>query len=154
LDSHLVARITDILENASDFFVPIRELGQQLEAEGFEIDPEDLQRALLADDRFEIIQGINYKEGASSGSAAGVANLTLQGEPRVKLVSREMTAEDIFEGMLRSLTRMNQALQSAWDTRPTDDQETEDQLLEIMAAGQQLEREIQTLVDEQDVKDT
>jgi hypothetical protein len=41
-------------------------------------------------------------------------------------------------------------LQGAWDTRPEEDTELDDQLLDILAAGQKLEREIQRLVEEQD----
>ena len=67
---------------------------------------------------------------------------------RGKLVSREMTAEDVFAAMARSLSRMNQALQGAWETRPEGDQEIEDQLLNILAAGQKLDREIQELVEQ------
>ena len=80
-------------------------------------------------------------------------NLGFYSGPRIKLASREMTVEAIFEGMLRSLTRMNQALQSAWETRPSEDQETEDQLLEILAAGQRLECEIETLVNQQNLSE-
>jgi hypothetical protein len=60
-------------------------------------------------------------------------------------VNQKTTTDDIFEGMLRSLARMNQALQNAWEARPPEDQETEDQLLEILDAGQRLEHEIQNL---------
>ena len=68
------------------------------------------------------------------------------GGPRIKLADREMTEDDIFTGLHNSLKRMNDALQNAWETRPAGDQETEDQLLEILAAGQKLEREIQELL--------
>jgi hypothetical protein len=51
--------------------------------------------------------------------------------------------------MARSLTRMNEALQGAWEARPKGDQETEDQLLDILAAGQKLDREIQGLIEQQ-----
>jgi hypothetical protein len=156
LDNRIATRIIDILENKPGFFVPIRDLWRQLEEEGLKIDLEELQRALLTDDRFEITSGMDRKGEFQAGpdSAEGMADSNLSREPCVKLVSREMTTEDIFAGMLRSLERMNQALRSAWNARPTEDQETEDQLLEILAAGQQLEREIQALVVQQDHKDT
>ena len=68
--------------------------------------------------------------------------------PRVKLASREMTAEDVFAAMSRSLAQMNKALQGAWETRPEGDQDIEDQLLDILAAGQKLERKIHELIEE------
>jgi hypothetical protein len=156
MDRHIVSRITNILETDPDFFVPIKKLCLQLQADGFALDLAELQRILLKDSRFEITLGVDHKESFQNNHELAkemereMEALGFYSGPRVKLVSREMTAEDIFAGMTRSLTQMNQALQSAWETRPTDDQETEDQLLEILAAGQRLEREIQTLVDQQD----
>ena len=64
-----------------------------------------------------------------------------------------MTAEDVFAAMAHSLERMNEALRGAWDTRPEGDQEVEDQLLDILAAGQKLEREIHGLMDQKRKED-
>jgi hypothetical protein len=44
---------------------------------------------------------------------------------------------------------MNEALQNAWETRPGDDPELEVQLLDILASGQKLEREISALIEQQ-----
>jgi uncharacterized Ntn-hydrolase superfamily protein len=60
-----------------------------------------------------------------------------------------MSAEAVFDAMARSLTRMNEALQGAWETRPEADPELEGQLLDILAAGQKLEREVHELIDQQ-----
>ncbi|MBE9506932.1 MAG: hypothetical protein IMY86_02695 [Chloroflexi bacterium] len=48
---------------------------------------------------------------------------------------------------------MNESLQGAWETRPEGDQETEDQMLDILAAGQKLEREIQELIEQYEQDD-
>jgi hypothetical protein len=140
MDRRIISRITEILETDPDFFVPIKKLWLLLQDEGLSLDLEEFQRMLQKDARFEFAPGVDHKKGSETSPYSGT---------RIKLVSREMTAKDIFEGMTRSLTRINQALQNAWETRPTDDQETEDQLLEILAAGQHLEREIQELIEHQ-----
>jgi hypothetical protein len=155
MDRHIVSRITNILENDPDFFVPIKKLWLELQTEGYDINLEELQHVLLAYNQFEVTPDVDHPGFQGNPELADETEhemeaLGFYSGPRVKLVSREMTVEDIFAGMTRSLTRMNQALQSAWETRPTDDQATEDQLLEILAAGQRLEREIQTLVDQRD----
>ncbi|MBN1811025.1 MAG: hypothetical protein JXA14_04235 [Anaerolineae bacterium] len=152
MDSQILARMTALLETDSDFFVPIKKLWLILQTEGLELDLEEFQRLLQKDERFEVALGEDHKKGfeADPKFTKEMEDLGFYSGPRVKLASREMTAEDIFAGMTRSLNRMNQALQSAWEARPVEDQETEDQLLEILAAGQRLEREIQRLVDQQD----
>lgn len=154
MDSQIQARMIEILENDPDFYVPIKKLWAILQSEGLELGPEEFQRRLQEDERFEVAPGVDHKEGFEIEAKLGEEiekeeDLGFYSGPRVKLASREMTAQDIFAGMTRSLARMNQALQSAWKERPIEDQETEDQLLEILAAGQRLEREIQNLIDQQ-----
>jgi hypothetical protein len=117
-----------------------------LQPEGLDLGQEDFQRLVQKDARFEVAPGVDPEERGESELTEEMESLGFYSGPRVKLASREMTAQDIFAGMTRSLERMNQALQSAWEARPVEDQETEDQLLEILAAGQQLEHEIRNLV--------
>jgi hypothetical protein len=45
---------------------------------------------------------------------------------------------------------MNEPLQHAWEARPEADQETEDQMLEIMALGQKPDRELCEIIAQQD----
>jgi hypothetical protein len=152
MDSKILTRMTDLLQTDPDFFVPVKKLWLMLQAEGLELNLEEFQQLLQEDERFEMTPGENRREGfeADPKLIKEMENLDIYTGPKVKLASREMTAEDIFTGMTRSLNRMNQALQNAWEARPPEDQETEDQLLEILATGQRLEREIQRLVNQQD----
>ncbi len=53
----------------------------------------------------------------------------------MKLASREMTAEDVMAGLLRSLERMNEALRGARETRPEGDGEAEEDLRNARALG-------------------
>jgi hypothetical protein len=148
-------RAIEILESDPDFYVPVKKLWLTLQTEGLEVAPEleDFGKQLHTDPRFE------FAPGMSLGTES-VLSLEFREEreremetlgffsgPRIKLVAREMTEDDILTGLNNSLRRMNDALQNAWETRPVGDQATEDQLLEILAAGQKLEREIQELLD-------
>lgn len=146
MDNHTLTRIIEILETDPDFFVPIKKLWLMLQEKGMaqDIEPETLHRMLLADERFEFTPGIEHKEGFAE-IKQDMAEQGFYSGPRVKLVSREVTANDIFAAMTQSLAQMNQALQTAWDTRPTGNQDMEDQLLDILATGQKLEREIHNL---------
>jgi hypothetical protein len=161
MDDRTMTRIVEILETDPDFFVPVKKLWLMLQDEGFDqsIDLENFHRLLEADDRFEFTPGVNHAVGFSDNpdfaleTEQEMETLEFYSGPKVKLMSRTLTAEDIFAGMSQSLTRMNQALQNAWEARPANDQATEDQLLEILAAGQNLEREIQELFERQSPKE-
>ena len=156
MDTHTITRIIEILEMEPDFFVPVKKLWLELREEGLvpDIELEDFHRLLADDARFEFAPGPDYKEGIDDPELAlemeqEMETLGFYSGPRVKLTSREMTAEDVFSAMSRSLARMNKALQGAWETRPEGDREVEDQLLDILATGQKLEREIRGLIDQQ-----
>jgi hypothetical protein len=147
-------RVIEVLETDPDIYVPVKRLWLMLQQEGLETDDEMevFSNQLSADDRFEFAPGVSLgMESAISPQVREQGEREMEalgffGGPRVKLISREMTAEDIFTGLRNSLVRMNDALQNAWETRPDGDPETEDQLLEILSAGQKLEREIQELL--------
>ena len=155
MDSRTITRIVDILEIELDFFVPVKKLWLQLREEGLaqDVEIEDFHRILTEDERFEFAPDVDYRENVENDPEYAqqmeqeMEALGFYGGPRVKLASREMTAEDVFAAMARSLARMNAALQGAWDTRPQGDRAVEDQLLDILAAGQKLEREIDGLIE-------
>ena len=154
MDNRIITRVIEILETEPDFFVPVKKLWLMLQGEGLALDVEleDFHHTLMGDERFESTSGVDYKEGFEGDLEYAeemereMEALGFYSGPRVKLASREMTAEDVFVAMSRSLARMNESLQGAWETRPDGDQEIENQLLDILAAGQKLEREIQGLI--------
>ena len=156
MDDPTISRVIDILQNDPDFFVPVKKLWLTVQGEGLALDTEldDFHHSLLNDERFEFAPGVDHREGfEDSPEDAGkmereMESLGFYGGPRVKLVSREMTVDDIFSAMSRSLARMNEALQNAWEVRPEGDQDTEDQMVEILAVGQKLEREIRELIEQ------
>ena len=154
MDNRIITRVIEILETEPDFFVSVKKLWLMLQGESLALDVEleDFHHTLTGDERFESTSGVDYKEGFEGDLEYAeemereMEALGFYSGPRVKLASREMTAEDVFVAMSRSLARMNESLQGAWETRPDGDQEIENQLLDILAAGQKLEREIQGLI--------
>jgi hypothetical protein len=150
-------RIIEITRTDPDFYVPVKKLWLMLQGEGLAIDMEmeDLYQMLANDERFEFTEGMDDTLGFEDDPefrneiARAMEAQGFYGGPRVKLISREMTAEDVFTAMTRSVARLNEALQGAWDTRPEEDAELDNQLLDILAAGQKLAREIQQLVKDQ-----
>lgn len=153
MDPQTEHRLIEILETDPDFYVPIKKLWLMLQAEGLALDLEleEFRAQLEADDRFEIEDFDDSLPGEPEEVAEIERDLEAMGffgGPRVKLASREMTAEDIMAGLLRSLQRMNEALRGAWETRPEGDWETEEDLLNALAMGQEMEDEIRQMIEE------
>ncbi|MFN3762594.1 MAG: hypothetical protein ACK4WK_05250 [Anaerolineae bacterium] len=153
MDSQTERRLIEILETDPDFYVPIKKLWLMLQAEGLALDLEleEFRAQLEADDRFEIEDFDDSLPGDPEVVAEIERDLEAMGffgGPRVKLASREMTAEDIMAGLLRSLERMNEALRGAWETRPEGDREAEEQLLDALALGHEMEEEVRQMVEE------
>jgi hypothetical protein len=157
MDHRILTQVIEILENDPDFYVPVKKLWLMLQGQGLALDVEleDFYRQLTDDERFEFTPGVDQHEGFEDDPEFAeemereMEALGFYSGPRVKLVSREMTADVVFDAMAHSLTRMNEALQGAWETRPEGDPELEGQLLDILAAGQKLEREVHELIDQQ-----
>jgi len=156
MDEPALARAIEILETDPDFYVPVKKLWLMLQGEGLALglEPEEFYAQLAADDRFEFIEGVNHTEGLEDDPefAAEMEQemeaLGFFSGPQVKLVSREMTAEDVFAGLSRSLAQLNEALRGAWETRPEGDAEAEAMLLDALAMAEQLGREVQEIVEE------
>lgn len=153
MDKATEQRMIEILETDPDFYIPIKKLWLMLQAEGLALDLEleEFRAQLEADDRFEIEDFDDSLPGDPEVVAEIERDLEAMGffgGPRVKLASREMTAEDIIAGLLRSLERMNEALRGAWETRPEGDRETEEQLLDALALGREMEEEVRQIVEE------
>ncbi|MGD1995152.1 MAG: hypothetical protein PVH62_00110 [Anaerolineae bacterium] len=160
MDKATLARITEILEADPDFYVPVKKLWVMLQRDGLalDLDLEDFHSRLEADDHFEFMEGVNHTEGLEDPELAAQIELDMEAMglfsgPRVKLASREMTAEDVITGLSRSLGQLKEALQGAWETRPEEDAETAGMLLDALAVAEELEREVQEIIKEQSERD-
>lgn len=127
------------------------QVGKQGKKQGFEIPSlADFTAMLEADTRFEFMPshppGDDLFEGAAGKEQAveeaEMENLGFYSGDRVKLRSIELTPEIIGDLIRRKVDMTMHALTQAWEKRPTDDQEAEDQLLEILAKTQKLQREV------------
>ncbi len=161
MDERAEQRVIEVLETDPDFYVPVKKLWLMLQREGLalDLDLESFHAQLEADDRFEFIEGVDHTEGfeddpeLAAEMEQDMEALGFFSGPRVKLASREMTAEDVFAGLYRSLAQLNAALQGAWETRPKGDAEAEEMLLDALALAEQLERDIREMIEEQEGQD-
>jgi hypothetical protein len=142
MSTSITERVAEILTTDEDIYVPVKKLWVLLQAEGMatELDLEAFSQMLQADDRFEFNEGIDFGEGDPEEEAEMEALGFFSG-PRAKLKAREITREDIARILERKTQNILDALRAAWDVRPPGDEEAEDQLLELLASAQRLQRE-------------
>jgi hypothetical protein len=155
MDKSTLARVVEILETDPDFYVAVKKMWLTLQEEGLarDLDLGTFHGQLEADGRFEFMEGVERPEDFEDDPAFAaemqreMESLGLFSGPRVKLATREMTAEDVFAGLSRSLEQLNAALRGAWEVRPEENAEAEDLLRDALAMSEQLEREVQEMIE-------
>lgn len=151
MDERLLDRVAEILEADPEVYVPVKKLYHILHSEGrASFSMEDFYQQLIADPRFEFIRGVDGALEAGHSAFDPMLEQELEeqgvfGGLRVKLVKREMSAEDALEGLTRSLQQLSQALQGAWESRPEGDPVTEAMLRDAMDMTRQLEQDVEEI---------
>ena len=149
--------VEEILENIVDVIVPVKKIWKMLQfSDKYKEIPvatlSEFIETLRGDARFEFFPSVDYDgiyEGLGDEEKAERENEMeslgfFRGE-RIKLRRIELTGELFGEMIEKSVNRMMNALEKAWDTRP-DGKGTERKLLEIMKKTQQLKKDIQKTV--------
>lgn len=153
-----------ILASDKDVIVPVKKIWREVEkqgkAQGYETPPlADFTALLEGDKRFEFMpshdeNGEPFEEHAADDAdeEAELESLGFYSGDRVKLRSVELTPE-VIGGMIRRKVDLTMdALTKAWERRPEGDQDTEDQLLDILARTQKLQREVKKTFSEEKMK--
>lgn len=144
-----------ILAADRDIIVPVKkvwtEVKKQGEDQNFAVPSlADLTAMMEADSRFEFMATPDQlREGLESDASdasdleeSELENLGFYAGDKVKLRRIELSPEIIGDVIRRKVDLTMEALAKAWELRPAGDQETEDQLLEILSRTQKLQREI------------
>ena len=145
-----------ILASEKDVIVPVKKIwdavDKQGKKQGFEIPAlADFTALLEGDARFEFMPSLNENgepvdEGLreESDQQEELESLGFYSGDRVKLKSVELTPEVIGSLIRRKVDMTMDALTKAWARRPEGDQDAEDQLLDILAKTQKLQREVKS----------
>lgn len=156
-----------ILAADRDVIVPVKKVWQQVvrfgKQQGFEVPSlVDFEALLEADPRFEFMPSMRELLGDDGQpleefedeeeNEEEMERLGFYSGDRVKLRRIELTPELIGSVIRRKVDRTMEALTEAWELRPEGDQETEDQLLEILARTQRLQREVKEAFSEERMK--
>jgi len=153
-----------ILATDKDVIVAVKKVWSEVEKQGrkqgFEIPSfADFTALLEGDSRFEFIPSLDENGEPPDMSAREespqeeeLENLGFYSGDRVKLKSVELTPEVIGNLIRRKVDMTMDALTRAWERRPDGDQETEDQLLDILAKTQKLQREVKSTFSDDKMK--
>jgi hypothetical protein len=154
-----------ILASDKDVIVPVKKIWEAVDkqgkAQGFEIPTlPDFTALLEGDTRFEFLASID-ENGESleslprdgSEQEEELESLGFYAGDKVKLRSVELTPE-VIGGLIRQKVDMTMdALARAWERRPEGDTDTEDQLLDILAKTQKLQREVKSTFSDERMKE-
>jgi hypothetical protein len=154
-----------ILASDKDVIAPVKKIWEAVEkqgrAQGFDIPGlPDFTALLEGDTRFEFLASLDEngepledlpREGTDQEEE--LESLGFYAGDRVKLRSVELTPE-VIGGLIRQKVDMTMdALARAWERRPEGDSETEDQLLDILAKTQKLQREVKDTFSDERMKE-
>jgi hypothetical protein len=145
-----------ILASDKDVIVPVKKIwdavDKQGKKQGFEIPSlPDFTALLEGDARFEFMPSLDENGDPIDGSQREESDqqeeletLGFYSGDRVKLKSVELTPETLGGLIRRKVDMTMDALTKAWERRPEGDQDAEDQLLDILAKTQKLQREVKS----------
>ena len=150
----LLEKVVFILEEAESFIVPVKWVCGMLEKESSTLDftVEGLTKKLMKDNRFRLFteQRLSgMKEIKWALSEEEQEKLGFYRGPRVMLKDRIPTRKEMVTFLLNKVDQTYDTLKQAWDIRPKEDEDAEDQLLEALAKAQKLQRELRGILSEQ-----
>ncbi|HDN67761.1 MAG: hypothetical protein DRQ02_02580 [Candidatus Latescibacterota bacterium] len=151
LQSRLLNLVAAIVKRDEEFYVPVKKLWIYLCKDGDypSLSLEEFTDILEQDPRFEFVRGIELTEGLGELTSeereeveAEMERFGLYGGLRVGLKTRRPSKEDLIHIMEKKITNIFDALKQAWELRPSDNPQVEDQLLGALAMTQKLQQEI------------
>jgi hypothetical protein len=150
MSSELLNWVYAYLERDEEIVVPIKRMWNEWHVLHSEPSLDDFTALLLADDRFEEMEGVDHNEGLEWDSPEEFEEYVRDMEavgffsgPRLKLKARELTLEHITRMIKLHNDRMEAALQQARAVMPDDvSEEEEGQLIDIIALAQELRQQL------------
>lgn len=129
-----------ILEEAEDFYVPVKKIWKEMKAAGHEMpDPMELLAFFKKERRFEVME----KGALRHANEEEMEKLGFYSGPRVKLRSRKITKDDMMRILRRHAQNMIDNLVKAYGAKPEDlSADEEDTLIDAMRRAKHLKEQI------------
>ncbi|MBI5254186.1 hypothetical protein HY932_00145 [Candidatus Falkowbacteria bacterium] len=136
----ILSLAVELLREEEEFLVPILKLHKLIldEKENCDLNIEELTKLLIADDRFYILESQSTQEPWEDDDDDKMEALGFYKGPRVMLVERKPSKEELAAAIKESMQQMLYGLKQACHANPEDTEETE--FLQIMTKAKDLER--------------
>lgn len=149
MDDVWLDRILRLIVEHDSFIVPVRWLLRQLGPLA-PMSETELIRFFEDDDRFQVFTGLDF-----DGDDGPIAQFSLSEQeamgifqgPKVMLKDRMPSRQQIVDFLINKADQTYHALLRAWEIRPPEDGQVEDQLLGALAKAQRLQRELRAVLD-------
>ena len=142
-----------VMLGLDEYIVPVKRLWN-LHCEQNEIPkftPEQLGQILKEDPRFYFVEDPAETWEESEDEVARLEKMGFFKGPKVMLQGRIPSKQELIDAIAGNIDKMMQNLRKAYEIRPKDSDETEDELIDLMLKADQLKKEIlKAMSDEMD----
>lgn len=146
--SEMTDWVRSYLERDEDIVVPIKKMWNEWHLSHPETPLDDFTASVLADEQVEHMASVDHNRGMEDATQEerdeherGMEALGYFSGPRVKLKSREITAEHIARMLKKHTDRMEQALRDAREVMPEDISEPDEgKLISAIAMTRKLKK--------------
>jgi hypothetical protein len=139
------------MNGIEESIVPVKRLWYMHceESEIPQVTPEELGSILKCDPRFYYVEDSGQKWEDSEEETLKLEKMGFFKGAKVILQTRMPSRQDLFDAITRNLDKMMLNLRKAYEIRPKDNDQTEDELIDVMLKVDQLKKEIlKTMNDE------
>jgi hypothetical protein len=155
----ILNRIVLLLEKTEFFITPVKRVCDMLNQVYPELhfDMKTVTQMLQKDDRFRLFEGAKIKLTPHMKALITDDEMEKMGfsqGPRVMLKNRVPSRKEVVSFLLNKADQTFETLKKAWEIRPKDDEEAEDQLLQALAKSQKLQRELRVVLDKEEEKES
>lgn len=153
MQEEIIKKAINILETDEDYLVPVKKLHKDLKEEFKTLKFEELVNFFEKDKRFKVYSEKN-ETGWPEEEEAKMESLGHYAGPRVMLVSRTPSKEEIAATLQKKTQSMLENLKKAYESKPDSmSDEEEKQLLEIMEKSKNLQDGLKKMFDDSKKKE-
>ena len=127
-----------------DYIVPVKRLwyAHCAEHEIPQTTPEELAAILKSDPRFYYVEEPSQDWEETEEQVLRLEKMGFFKGPKVMLQGRIPSKKELIDAIARNIDKMMLNLRKAYEIRPKDNDQTEDELIDVMLKADQLKKEI------------
>ncbi len=151
-------KITELLVHADFFMMPLEWITDRLSEDpdiDLDLSHDSLGAIIQEFEEFRLFESPEIELSATMKGFISQEELKKMGfcnGRRVMLKKRTPTKTELIEFLLNKANQTFETLKKAWDIRPGNNQEIEDQLLQALAKSQKLQRELHIVLTDEKQK--